>query len=442
VTPVPRIIGWLPIIAVALAAVAALLWRRARSDAEDGSSPSPLLAVMPFALLFVAAATAVVSSAAEAVIDSRVGVREASMLGIAALCATPAIGWLLTRLRWGAPGQRTFHQQIAANRAGATVLVIVLGELLAVTGFVVGATFGAFVGAAFAGGLVVGALSIVGALVGGVVGLRRGPGMLLDAVHARPAGDDHAVLRNVVAELSIAAGMPAPRVFVIDDPAPNALALGSDPQHAAIAVTTGLLARLDREELQGVIAHELAHIRNFDSRYGLLVAVFVGAVILLAAVFAAFMSNWSIESDSISGVLMAIVIAVVTAIIGFVVRSVATAAALAIQASVSREREFLADASSVEITRNPAGLIGALAKIDGRTALGGVTANTRHLWFVSPLTDDDTETEGWRSTHPLTSARIARLHALSAQLDATEIATGVVASEAPQPAVREEIAPS
>ena len=427
ISSAPRIVGWLPIIALALALVAALLWRRSR-DRRDAIEGPGVAAVLPFALLFVAAATAVASAGAEAVIDSRVGIREASMLGLAALFATPAVGWLFTRVKWGAPGERTFPQQIAANRAGATVLLILLGELLALMGFIVGASIGAMVGAAFALGLLGSAVSVIGSIVGVVVGLRRGTDIVLQAVHAAPAGPEHEVLRNVVTELSIAANMPAPRIYVIPDPAPNALALGSDPAHAAIAVTTGLLELLNREELQGVIAHELAHVRNLDSRYGMLVAVFVGAVILLAAVFAQFMSNWSIDGDGLGGIIISILIVIAAAAVGFIVRSIATAAALGIQASVSREREFLADASSVEITRNPAGLIKALASIDGRTALQGVTANTRHLWFVSPLTDDDTPNEGWLATHPSTPDRIERLRALSTRI------AGVVSPEpAPTP---------
>jgi heat shock protein HtpX len=424
----PRLIGWLPLIAIALGVVAALLWRRSR---DDGMRAGPsLLAVLPFALLFVAAATAVASSAAEAMVDSRVGIREASMLGLAALCVTPALGWLVSRLRWGSPGRRTFYQQVAANRAGATVLVIVLGELLVLTGFVVGATIGLLFGAAFVSGLLVGAIAVVASIVSVIVTLRRGATMLLSAMHAEPAGPGDGVLRNVVTELSLAAGMTAPGVYVIDDGTPNAMAIGSDPAHASIVVTTGLLDRLGREELQGVIAHELAHIRNLDSRYGMLVAVFVGGVIMLAAVFAAMMSNWEIGGESIGELLMSIVIVIVAASVGYVVRAFATAAALGIQASASREREFLADASSVEITRNPAGLIGALGKLDGGQALAGVSVSTRHLWFVSPLTDADTPTEGWRATHPSTTDRIARLRALGVDPGPLAPATARVANAA------------
>jgi heat shock protein HtpX len=431
VTSAPRIIGWLPLIAIVLAILAGLAWRRSREDGTGRDGPG-LTAVLPFGLLFVAAATAVASSAAEAALDSRVGIREASMLGLALLCATPAVGWLLSRLRWGAPGRRTFHQQIAANRAGATVLLVLLGELLAMTGFVIGATIGLFFGAAVLGGIVVAALAVASSIVAAVVTLRRGVTMLLSSLSAAPAGPEHQVLRNVVTELALAAGMPVPAVHVLDDDAPNAMAIGSDPDHAAIVVTSGLLARLDREELQGVIAHELAHIKNLDSRYGMLVAVFVGGVILLAAVFASLMSNWSIEADSLSGVVVSILLALVAALVGYAVRSLATLAALGIQASVSREREFLADASSVEITRNPLGLVGALRKVDRGRALTGVAGNTRHLWFVSPLAEDDTQTEGWLATHPAVADRIERLHALGVG-EATPAPDATQTAETPGP---------
>ena len=419
VTSAPRIIGWLPVIALSLAVVAALVWRAARVRRADGAAPG-ILATLPFIFLFVGAATAIVSAAAEAAIDSRVGVREGSMLGLALLLGTPAVGWLVTRLRWGAPGTRTFPQQIAANRAGAIVLLIVLVELLALTGFVFGATVGLMAGAAFAGGVVGAAVSVVGALIGVVVGLRRGADTLLETLQAKRAGPEHKVLLNVVTELCAAANLPVPRVFVIEQDAPNAMTLGSDPAHASIAVTSGLLARLDREELQGVIAHELAHVRNLDSRYGTLVAVFVGATILVAATFASFMSNMSIEADGLSGLVVSLLILLAGIILGYLVRSIATFAALGIQASVSREREYLADASAVEISRNPAGLISALGKLERSVALTGVTANTRHLWFVSPLNDDETPTEGWLATHPSIDDRVARLRALIAQLDANQ----------------------
>ena len=424
VTAAPRFLGWLPVIAVAMAIAAALAGTFFRPDEAD--EPSPARRALPFGLLFVAAVLALISTGAEAVIDSRVGIREVSMASLAIICLTPVVGWGLARLRWGSPGRRIFYQQIAANRAAAIVLVIVLIEVLALTGFVIGATLGLLFHAAAALGLLGAAIAVVLGGVQAVVASRRGAEVVLDSIRALPVDDSddrYAVLRNVVVELSLAAAIRPPSLYVIEDPAPNAFAVGIDPQRASIAVTSGLLLQLDREELQGVIAHELAHIRNLDSRYGVLVAVLVGAVIVMATSFAAIMSDWSIEADGLSGLIMSILIAIAAALFGLFVRTCATTAALAIQASVSREREFLADASSVELTRNPAGLIRALARLADRPPLTLDSPSIRHLWFVSPL-EDASPTEGWRSTHPAVAERIARLRALGGQRDSTRTVAG------------------
>jgi heat shock protein HtpX len=417
-------VGWLPIIAVTLAGLAAIAAFRSRTDDE----PSAARRALPFAILMVAALLAVVSTAFEAATDSRVGIREASTAALALLFGTPAVGWLIARLRWGAPGRRTFHQQIASNRASSIVLVIVLVEVLALTGFVIGSTVGTVIGAALASGLICAALSVGIGLAAAGVAARRGPRVVLDTVGATPLPDGYTVLRNVVTELSTAAGIRPPALYLIESPTANAFAVGADPDQAAIAVTSGLLERLDREELQGVIAHEIAHIRNLDSRYGLLVAVIVGAVVIMAAAFAALTSNMSVDADGIGSLIVGIVIAILLAIFGAAVKAMATAAARAVQASVSREREFLADATSVALTRNPAGLIRALDRIADQPAMA-TSAATEHLWFVSPLADE-ADVHGWFATHPSAVERIARLRALGGQLDALGLADVAVADPA------------
>jgi heat shock protein HtpX len=407
--------GWLPAFAVLLAVVATIAGVAGRADDDAPVARRAL----PFLLLFVAAILAVVSTAAESVFDSRIGIREVSTGCLAILFGTPALGWIAARARWGSPGRRTFHQQIAANRASSVVLIVVLVEVLALTGFVIGATFGAAVRNALAGGMIVGAGAVVLGLGAAVVVVRRGPNVVLHAVGARPLDDRDTMLRNVVVELSIAAAIQPPSLYLISNAAPNAFAVGTNPDRAAIVVTTGLLQQLDREELQGVIAHEIAHIRNLDSRYGLFVAVIVGAVILVAVGFATLVSGASIEADSFSGLLLSIAVAIIATLFGWLVRTCATLAARAVQASVSREREFLADATSVEITRNPAGLIRALTKIDGAQRLVDANAGTQHLWFVSPLAGGGVGSS-WFSTHPSSSERIARLGDLGRRVDEAE----------------------
>jgi heat shock protein HtpX len=217
--------------------------------------------------------------------------------------------------------------------------------------------------------------------------------------------------------MSLAAGIPMPAVYVIDDSAPNAFATGRDPQHASIAITTGLLQKLDREELQGVMAHELSHVRNFDIRFSLMVGVLVGAVALIADMFLR-MTFWgsmggrrrrdSEGGSSGFGAIM-MVVALVLAIL-------APLAARLVQLAVSRQREYLADASGVELTRNPYGLERALAKIALDTEpLEVANRATQHLYFENPIKGASGKSSNLWSTHPPVLERINRLRELTSQ---------------------------
>jgi heat shock protein HtpX len=415
VATTPRLIAWLPTIAVglALAAIAMALLRRRQGDDDRPN----VLALVPLGLLFAAALAALVGTVAETAIDSRVGLREASLASLALICASPVLGYLVARLRYGPPGERTFHQQIAANRVASITLLIILAEVLAVTGFVVGGSVGVVFGSALAAGLALGAGALMVTAVVALVALRRGSAMVLGMAGAVPADQRHSRLANVVAELALAAGMKAPAVFVVNDPSVNAFSVGRDANSGAIAVTTGLLERLDREELQGVIAHELAHVRNLDARYSVLLAVFVGAIVALGIAFAAMTSNMHIEGDGIADLIIGIIIALLIALFGFLVKSIATFAARGLQGAVSREREFLADACAVELTRNPEGLIRALAATIEQDSLGRPAGGTEHLWFVNPLAPQDQPDSDFFATHPLTKERIARLRILAGELE-------------------------
>ncbi len=221
---------------------------------------------------------------------------------------------------------------------------------------------------------------------------------------------------NVVQEMSIAANIPPPRVYVIEDSAPNAFATGRDPKHSSIAITTGLLGKLDREELQGVIGHEMSHIRNLDIRFSLLVAVLVGSIALMSDFFlrATFWggvrrSRGRGSSEGGGVVIVVYAIAVVLAII-------APFVAALVQLAVSRQREYLADASSVELTRNPSGLERALAAIAGdQEALEVANRATQHLYFVNPIKKWENRSSGLFSTHPPILERINRLRALTGE---------------------------
>ena len=229
---------------------------------------------------------------------------------------------------------------------------------------------------------------------------------------------------NVVREMAIAANVPMPAVYVIDDTAPNAFATGRDPAHASIAITTGLLEKLDREELQGVIGHELSHVRNFDIRFSLVVGVMVGAIAILADFFLRFTfwggvrppSSRDSGGNGIQAVIM--VVAIVLAILAPIISRF-------IQLAVSRQREYLADASSVELTRNPYGLERALAKIGGdQEVLEVANRGTQHMYFTNPIKKFEARSSGLMSTHPPILDRINRLRQLTGEppLDAADAA--------------------
>jgi heat shock protein HtpX len=179
----------------------------------------------------------------------------------------------------------TFYEQESANRRESLLLVVVVMAVLAALGFAIGyGTSGAVAGgvAVTGGALALGTVLSLGSYFGGDKLVLGSSG----AKEVDPASAPQLV--NVVQEMSLAAGVPMPKVYIIDDTAPNAFATGRDPQHASVAITTGLLQKLDREELQGVLGHELSHVRNFDIRFSLLVAVLVGSIALLADFFLRF----------------------------------------------------------------------------------------------------------------------------------------------------------
>ncbi len=307
----------------------------------------------------------------------------------------------------------SFYSQAAANRRKSFLLVLLIVALLALLGFTIGyGTTGVL-----AGGL--GWLGIFGiiAIISSLVGYFSGDRVVLAASKARPVTEGQAPqLINVVRELTLSAGIPMPSVYLIDDTALNAFATGRDPQHASIAVTTGLLERLDREELQGVIGHELSHVRNFDIRYAMLVGVLVGTIALVADVFLR-MTFWggfgrrSSSSDRGGGGLQVIVF-----MIAILLALLAPFFGRLVQLAVSRQREYLADASSVELTRNPHGLQRALAVLaDDREVLEVANRATQHLYFRNPIRKSEDRSKGLFSTHPPIIERINRLRALSGE---------------------------
>jgi heat shock protein HtpX len=313
------------------------------------------------------------------------------------------------------PAPTTFYREIARNRRRSWVLVIlvilVLGALGGAIGYATGFGWGGVaIAVAIAVVMSIGSYFAGDALVMATSGARE--------VNVANPSDDYRQLVNVVTEMSLAGGLPMPRVWTIDDSAPNAFATGRDPRHASIAATTGLLQKLDREELQGVIGHEMSHIGNYDIRFTLLVGVLVGAIALLADFFLRF-TFWGggrrRDSDGDRGgggglQLIIFVIAIVLAIIAPLIARV-------VQAAVSRTRESLADATSVELTRNPTGLARALRAIaDDPEVLEVANRATQHLYIVNPIKSFEERSKSLFDTHPPIGERIRALEAIAGQL--------------------------
>jgi heat shock protein HtpX len=230
------------------------------------------------------------------------------------------------------------------------------------------------------------------------------------AVPADPVG--HADLHRLVEGLSLASGLPKPRVYVVDDPAPNAFATGRSPETAAIAVTTGLMDKMERRELEAVLAHEMGHIRNHDLLAVTVAVTLAGATILLAdltgrALFWGGGRGRRSRSSRDGGAGGAL--AIVMLIVSILVIVLAPLAARLIRFAVSRQREYLADATSVELTRDPAAMIRALRVLGhDRTEIRTASRATAHLWIEEPLNLDKRRNRAV-ATHPPLEDRIARL---------------------------------
>jgi heat shock protein HtpX len=307
----------------------------------------------------------------------------------------------------------TFTAQQAVNRRNSLILVLAVAALLGALGFAIGyASTGGV-----EGGIGVTTIAIVIAMLLSLGSYFAGDKLVLATSGAKEVTEASAPqLMNVVREISLAAGTPMPKVYIIEDTAPNAFATGRSPKHASIAITTGLLQKLDREELQGVVAHELGHVRNLDIRFTLLVAVLVGSIALMADFFLRF-TFWGGgrrgggDRDRGGGGLAAIlfVVAIVLAIIAPIV-------ARFVQLAVSRQREYLADSTSVELTRNPRGLERALAKIAAdREVLEVANRATQHLYVTNPIKKFEERSNSLLSTHPSIVERINRLRQLTGE---------------------------
>src|SRR4051794_21042109 len=267
-------------------------------------------------------------------------------------------------------------EQIQANKRKSAALIVAFVILLVA----VGAAIGVLVGYGLAGTII--ALVFSGTMA--AVSYWKADAIALRVSRAVPADpEQYRRLHNLVEGLCIASGLPKPAVYVVDDPAPNAFATGRNPKHAAIAVTTGLLEKMNRVELEGVLAHELSHIRNYDILVSTLTVTLVGAIAILTDI--GIRTMWwnggrvRRQGDRDDG-------GNPIAIMGFPLLIFAPIIAKAMQAAVSRKRETLADVSACQLTRYPPGLISALEKLrDDTTVTHSATTATAHMWIEQPM---------------------------------------------------------
>ncbi len=295
------------------------------------------------------------------------------------------------------------YDQISQNKRNSWLLVIVITAFLVLLGYMIGEYWGRGYGY---GGIV---FAVIIAMISGLISYYGGAGMILAISRAkRIEKKDHPQLFNVIDELSIAAGVPVPAVYIIDDTAPNAFATGRDPEHASVAITTGLLQKLSRDELQGVMAHELSHVQNRDILFSMMVGIMVGSIALISDFFVRSViwgrGGRRKGNDKGSGPLI---------LIGLVLAILAPLFAKMLQLAVSRQREYLADASAALMTRYPEGLASALEKIAGdREVLEVANRATQHLYIVNPIKPFEKRAKSLFSTHPPIEERVARLRAM------------------------------
>ena len=294
----------------------------------------------------------------------------------------------------------TLYDHISSNKRKSILLIILFFIIIGLLGYAFGLYFGgAFIGLAFA---------IIFATMMILISFYSGDKMILSMSHAVEADrKKYPHLVNSVEGIAIAAGIPTPKIYVIDDSAINAFATGRDPKHASVTVTTGAIQRLKRDELEGVIAHELAHIRNYDIRMMMFVVILVGVIALLSDLFLrSFIYGRGRRNSRGGGVVVVIIL-----VLGLILAILSPLIAQLIKLSISRRREFLADADGALLSRNPHGLANALKKIkdDKEPLVEAANKATAHLFIENPLRTFRGKINSLFSTHPDINERIKRL---------------------------------
>ncbi len=290
----------------------------------------------------------------------------------------------------------SFYDHISSNLWKSRVLILTISGFIIFLGYIIGLFFiGVPLGIALA--VIVGLIFIL-------IGYYAGDSIILSSSGAKPATkQSHPYLWNTVEGLSIAANLPMPKVYVINDTAINAFATGRDYTHASVTTTQGALDKLNRQELEGVLAHELSHIKNYDVRFMMLTTILVGVVVLLSDfLLRAFIFGGHNENRRVHPALIAVafILAILSPIIGEVMKL-----------AISRRREYLADANGALLTRYPPGLADALKKIrdDKEPLVEAANKATASLWIENPLRDRKVWLKTLFSTHPDINDRIKRL---------------------------------
>jgi heat shock protein HtpX len=293
------------------------------------------------------------------------------------------------------------YHQIDRNKRNSTIVVVLFLLVWLLAGFVIGLLAGGDTVSAIAGTIVLGLLGVGAAFYSYYFGAAT----VLSVMGAREADPkQYQQLYNIVQTLSIGDGLPVPKVYVIDDPSPNAFATGRDPNHAAVSVTTGLLQLMNREELEGVLAHEMSHVKNFDVRLLLVVTTMIGLATLIASVYWRGALRVRMRGQ---GAIVILAIGVAFTLIAFIVGPI-------MQLALSRQRESLADASGVELTRNPVGLINALKKIaQNEKPLERFNHATAAMCIDNPEEHHGSFFNHLFDTHPPIQERIAALEKIA-----------------------------
>jgi heat shock protein HtpX len=388
------------------------------------------------------------------------------LVAIVIIAALPVI---LERVR---PQARTFRDQMAANEVNGNLLVIAIVLGVALTFDILFTV----VTLRTSGGLLAAEVGVILAVVAVVLAVRRGDRLVIRLSGAKPANRaTDARLLDVVAEMAVAANIPMPSVYVIESAAPNAFVIGPEPSRSSLIATRGLISSLTREEMQGVIAHEVSHIRNLDGRYGLLVTVLLGTALLLVdgafsivtfpfrAVgrligagspsgdgtvhFSGSGGHWSFPNlggsgggggghgggggkDAGAAILAILIFVLIVILIVWLLKVLVPVLSRLARAAVGREREFLADASAVEIGRNPGALESALIKVaTNRGTVPSINRATAALCFVSPIRSFEDRGRSLFATHPQTIDRVNRLRTLQGEPPLQSIPGNVTAED-------------